>query len=109
MTNEEAINKVVNNMVNYKPWEVEALYIAIKALEQAMWIPVSEELPEESGYYLITGTYNNNKYVDIAYYYKQNKLWDSVYDEYEKHYDASTAIAWTPLPEPYKAESEGEE
>lgn len=111
MTHDEAINKVVNNMVNYKPWKVEALYIAIKALEQAMWIPVNEELPEESGYYLITGTYNNNnnKYVDIAYYYKQSKLWDSAYDEYEKHYDANTAIAWKPLPEPYRAESEGEE
>ena len=32
MTNEEAI-KIINNMPNYKPWEVEALALAIKALE----------------------------------------------------------------------------
>jgi hypothetical protein len=33
MTNEEAI-KIINNMPNYKPWEVEALALAIKALER---------------------------------------------------------------------------
>lgn len=33
MTNEEAI-KIINNLLNYKPWEVEALAMAIKALEQ---------------------------------------------------------------------------
>lgn len=32
MTNKEAI-KIINNMPNYKPWEVEALALAIKALE----------------------------------------------------------------------------
>ena len=36
MTIDEVINKAVNNMVNYKPWDVDALYIAIKALEQAV-------------------------------------------------------------------------
>ena len=42
--NEEAI-KIINNMANYKPWEVEALYMAIKALEKepkmGHWIKVT--------------------------------------------------------------------
>lgn len=43
MTNKEAI-KIINNMTNYKPWEVEALYMAIKALER---IDVLDKIREE--------------------------------------------------------------
>lgn len=33
----------------------EALEMGIKALDQTMWIPVSEKMPEEDGYYVVSG------------------------------------------------------
>lgn len=55
------------------------------------WIPISKEVPEENGYYLVT-TMFNQVYCDY---------WNRV------AFDSSeTVIAWMPKPEPYKAESE---
>jgi len=63
--------------------------------QEPRWIPASERLPGEEGYYLVTtdGTYNDT--IDIAHYTKGS--W----------HKASRIKAWMPLPEPYKAESEG--
>ena len=73
----------------------EAHYMAIKALEQEpKWIPVSERLPEENGYYLTTTMYHR-VYCD--------------YWEEERFNRTEVVIAWMPLPEPYKAESEDKE
>lgn len=58
------------------------------------WIPVSERLPRDSGYYLTTTMY------------------DKVYCDYwegECFNRTEAVIAWMPLPEPYKAESEEKE
>ena len=62
------------------------------------WIPVNERLPEKPGTYMTTIDYG--KYgleVGQKYYYGQGLGWS---------YDC--VIAWMPLPEPYKAESEDE-
>jgi hypothetical protein len=73
--------------------------VILKALEEQMnssdepnkWIPISKEAPEENGYYLTT-TMFNQVYCDY---------WNgAAFDRSE------TVIAWMPLPEPYKAESE---
>lgn len=70
---------------------------AIKALEQEpKWIHVSKQLPKTDGMYLVTTTGTHNDVVDIAYYYKDIGF-----------HKASKVLAWMPLPEPYKAESEG--
>ena len=65
--------------------------------ELPKWIPVSERLPNIHNYfqeYLIT---NKNKLVCKAFFTNTNgKQWWSVDD----------VIAWMPLPQPYKAESE---
>ena len=87
MTNKEAI-KIINNMTNYKPWEVEALYMAIKALEQTRWIPVSEKPQEDR--YLCTYEYHDGRCVDFGSF--DGEEW------YIK------PIAYMPIPEPYKAE-----
>ena len=64
----------------------------LKTLEQwQRWIPVSERLPEKNGEYLITGrqgAVNKRRYHDGHWYGN----W--------------SVLAWMPLPEPYKAESE---
>lgn len=66
----------------------------IKTLEQEPktwhWILVSERLPEEDGEYLVT-TINGD--VDIYVFH----TWGA---------KSPKVIAWMPLPEPYKAESE---
>lgn len=58
------------------------------------WIPVSERLPEW-GERVLT--------IDNDGDYEINHIMDDEYDEWFYDYDI---IAWMPLPEPYKAESE---
>lgn len=69
---------------------------AIKALEQEpRWIPVSERLPEENGYYLTTTMYHE-VYCDC---------WEE-----ERFNRTEAVIAWMPLPKPYEPqESEDKE
>lgn len=62
------------------------------------WIPVSERLPKEMGTYMTTIDYGEHGLVTgQRYYYGRGLKWN---DE--------CVIAWTPLPEPYKAEMESE-
>ena len=74
----------------------KALDMAIKALEQTRWIPVSERLPEEDGLYLVTDAFGAYP----PYVLKREKAsllncakW-------------ATIVAWMPLPKPYE---EGED
>ena len=63
------------------------------------WIPVSERLPEEMGTYMTTIDYGEHGLVTgQRYYYGRGLKWN---DE--------CVIAWMPLPDPYKAESEDKE
>jgi hypothetical protein len=67
--------------------------------QEPRWIPTSERLPEEDGEYYATvyDTDENYKYMDIAEL--EDGIWQ--YKDYVK------VLAWMPLPEPYKVESEG--
>lgn len=71
------------------------------------WIPVSERLPEEDGQYLITVKYVHvDGYDDI---YAENGEWmDGKWDTFCFGHcgQVEAILAWMPLPEPYKAESE---
>lgn len=76
--------------------KTKADFIALCADENSSenpkkWIPVSERLPEENGYYLTTTMYHE-VYCDF---------WEE--DRFNR---TEEIIAWMPLPEPYKAESE---
>ena len=109
MTNEEAKEIIIkerdsskaNPIVKVEDCLYEALDMAIKALEQTRWIPCTERLPKEDGCYLVTikwkGRYSGDVYTEttMAEYKEKTKEWDYV-----------DVIAWMPLPEPYKAESE---
>ena len=78
---------------------IEALELAIQALEkQNGWIPVSERLPDESGYYLIQqDCCGVMEYMRVARYNSQMQKFRNAeaYRYYKK------VIAWQPLPEPY--------
>ena len=61
------------------------------------WIPVSERLPEKEGLYLVSVKNDHQRrYSKPCYFSRKN--WFARQD----------IIAWMPLPEPYKAESEEE-
>lgn len=78
--------------------------------EQTRWIPVSERLPEEDGQYIITVKYKHEEgYEDI---YVEHGEWDNgKWDMFGFGHcgEVEKILAWMPLPEPYKAESEESE
>lgn len=96
--------------------EREALDLAIKVLEKAKWIPVSERLPDERKDCIVTF---KDGYVDTMYYapdlYKVDEFdfctkkgkagWYNCDSEWG-YYSREDIIAWMPLPKPYNAESE---
>jgi len=72
----------------------DALEMAIKALEQTRWIPISERLPKGKQPILISLSWDN----DIPEV-RQGNIDDI---NYWKHYSHITSIAWMPLPQPYR-------
>lgn len=126
MTNEEAIKilKGIEMVGGSLPEDgdliEEALLMAIKALEQTRWIPVTERLPEEficddgyvepSDYVLVWGDHGN---YGVSRYWGNRKTKIENPNSYKDWMDLDWVmqkpIAWMPLPQPYKAESEDKE
>ena len=70
------------------------------------WIPVSERLPEAGEYvgdvpkyYLVQNEYGDM----LVARYTHSEYWEQIY---QLNPYADKIVAWMPLPEPYKAESE---
>ncbi len=128
MTREEnAINRLQDAKDGYKEYLTdEAIDIAIEAIEQTRWIPVSERLPDNIRPVIVTWKNNDPKsyyqyivgkhFIGVAHYLKGKWFWYSSttedflaeYGRYdgEEFDEAIEVTAWMPLPEPYKAESE---
>ena len=113
MSNEEAIRCLgVHSSTNGSglctdEQHYEAKQIAIKALEQTTWIPVSEGLPNLDDYagsevwkkkVLITGylSFDDTKRLFVSEAFAKDVICNCIHDV--------VVIAWMPLPEPYKGE-----
>lgn len=103
---------------------LEALKVAVKALEQTDWISVTKKLPADGIKVNVTWVnhnpasyYNHIKdkpFTDTAIYWRGDWYWNSVdiLDFLEEYGSSATdiidddieIIAWMPLPEPYKEE-----
>lgn len=114
---------------------IEALDMAIKALEQEpRWIPVSERLPETTKYVgegeykwyesekcliwfaneYAVATFNKDELTDEeddsdGFYVVDRHYWYGLDSVDGNTYPYNDVIAWMPLPQPYKAESEDKE
>ena len=117
MTNEEAIKELsvlwermkrakesgvlaYKTIMFYDGQYVEALDLAIKALEQTRWIPVSERLPEDYIHVLCQFTLGGmgECYLAHGVFHVVGGLVMT----------CNEVIAWMPLPQPYKTESESD-
>ena len=70
----------------------------IKALPSAQqWIPCSERLPEKDGTYFVSGVWENGdaEVGQLQYIADEHRFSNVIY---------FNAMAWMPLPEPYKKE-----
>lgn len=103
MTREEAIRYLsVHSSTNGSglctdKQHYEAKQMGIEAIEQTRWIPVSERPPEDGTWNLFT---DGNK-VSVERY-KADAM-DHFYPS-GRWFSLDEAIAWMPLPEPYKAD-----
>lgn len=103
MTNEEAIKIIFNqwqefleNYIDYGGVS-EAYKLALKALEQSKWISVNEQLPIKSDYYLATIKESSGERVVRSVWYDGEWKFMSI---------EQNVLAWMPLPELYKEESD---
>lgn len=90
-TNIECIFQSGNEIVRTKCAFYMPPYGRIASMNE--WTPVSEKLPKVGQKVLVTYNQEDELKVDITYFDKYGFL-------------VGKAIAWMPLPEPYKSESE---
>lgn len=109
MNNQQAIDRLMKHIEwGWSEETIDAIGMGIHALKETQWIPVSERLPEEEEYILLS--FANYTGLDIGRYENDGEN-DNFYpgDEEETyaHYGL-TVNAWMPLPKPYRQNDEGD-
>lgn len=107
MTNEEAIlhmtlrREELKHSVSDLDEDIKAFDMAIEALEQTRWIPVSERLPKEHKEVIVTDIETSDTYISR---YIGNGYW-----ECDNGVFKNRIISWQPKPKPYKVEPQESE
>ena len=125
MTREEAIAHGKEQLDVFGGEHAEFIKLALKVLEQeSRWISCSERLPEKRDWYLgifeepDTGWINPLPFICDYLLGKKTKATTKEgrilkectdREEHIDYYFNLKCVAWMPLPEPYRAESEGDE
>ena len=79
----------------------EALDVAIKALKnEPHWIPCSERLPKEEGFYFVTLAYKHGAETNIRFFKIESG------EGYWSLWGNENITAWMPKPIPYKEVTE---
>jgi hypothetical protein len=105
--NSNVIHKTINGETD--PNEIEALDMAIKALEAQEWVPCKERLPEEDHWIGGSGKqFSDNVLISIT-----NREDEDAWSDISQTIDGKWALelprhckitAWRNLPEPYREE-----
>ncbi len=83
---------IIRAQQSSREWMIK---IPIERREPIMkWIPCKEKLPEKAGKYLVS--------------VKNGNVYAGTFDQYSKKFQCG-ALAWMPLPEPYRKEGEADE
>lgn len=105
MNNQRAIDRLTKHLEwGWSKKTVDAIEMGIHALKETQWIPISERLPEEEEYILLS--FANYTGLDIGRYEKDGEN-DNFYPVDKEETYASYGLivnAWMPLPEPYREE-----
>lgn len=103
MNNQRAIDRLTKHLEwGWSKKTVDAIEMGIHALKETQWIPISERLPEEEEYILLS--FANYTGLDIGRYEhdgENDKFYPGDDEETYEHYGL-IVNAWMPLPEPYR-------
>ena len=103
MNNQRAIDRLTKHLEwGWSKKTVDAIEMGIHALKETQWIPISERLPEEEEYILLS--FANYTGLNIGRYEhdgENDKFYPGDDEETYEHYGL-IVNAWMPLPEPYR-------
>ena len=105
----ELVRGTADSLINAQDALIEAnkaFMALLESEERGGWIPVTEQLPKDDEFVLVTRLYiegrkrNPKPFIDVGSVYGEH--WSFILDEYAFHRERLTdPVAWMPLPKPY--------